>query len=489
MKRTLRGIAHLLLAAAALAAIEARSGEIVSNLTEPYDFGAGLHGAFIQASSFTTDAQTYRLDSVTLNLDFNLPGTVALSVFSDNGGLPGVSLENLGATFHASGGEYDTVYSASGATLLQPNTRYWLVVEEPGGDPLLQSSSWVSTSSPAETSPSGVTIGNDMYYRPVGDPDWTATQIGPSFPTDTGQFAVNATAATIAFDDHFFGTGGIPPGWSFFNDFPSVPTISHASSLLTVSHTTSSFGEFWSDAVFATGTQVTVTGKIAGQSGVTTTFVGVGLGKDTTAKLRVSVDLDGGIVLGTKLAGVSEGYLLTTTFPGSFFDLTMTANANGVRVLTSRGYDSGVLAWSTVAAVSGFQFSSLGPTTNANVTYGILSPGSVSLDRITVAVDISPDTDGDGVPDATDNCTLVANPTQCDSESDGFGNHCDGDLNNNTFTNSQDFVLFRAQLGQPSVDPTYNQADLNCNGFVNSQDFVLFRGLLGSPPGPSAPIP
>ncbi|TFG82182.1 MAG: hypothetical protein E4H19_13485 [Chromatiales bacterium] len=103
--------------------------------------------------------------------------------------------------------------------------------------------------------------------------------------------------------------------------------------------------------------------------------------------------------------------------------------------------------------------------------------------------DSAPDSDEDGVPDSSDNCTLVANPSQCDYDGDGFGNHCDGDLNNNTFTNSQDFVLFRAQLGQPSVDPTYNQADLNCNGFVNSQDFVLFRGLLGSPPGPSAPIP
>jgi hypothetical protein len=93
------------------------------------------------------------------------------------------------------------------------------------------------------------------------------------------------------------------------------------------------------------------------------------------------------------------------------------------------------------------------------------------------------------VPNPSDNCTLVANASQCDSDSDGCGNHCDGDLNNNTFTNSQDFVLFRAQLGQPSVDPTYNQADLNCSGSVNSQDYVLFRSLLGSPPGPSGLVP
>jgi len=105
-------------------------------------------------------------------------------------------------------------------------------------------------------------------------------------------------------------------------------------------------------------------------------------------------------------------------------------------------------------------------------------------DRATVTVNISPDTDGDGVPEATDNCTSVANPTQCDSDGDGFGNHCDGDLNNNNSTNAQDYVLFRQQLGQPSVAPNFNNADFNCNGVVNAQDHVLFRMLLGAPPGP-----
>jgi hypothetical protein len=59
-------------------------------------------------------------------------------------------------------------------------------------------------------------------------------------------------------------------------------------------------------------------------------------------------------------------------------------------------------------------------------------------------------------------------------------------MNNNGTTNAQDYVLFRAQLGQPSFSPTYNKADINCNGgAVNAQDYVLFRGLLGSTPGPS----
>jgi len=100
-----------------------------------------------------------------------------------------------------------------------------------------------------------------------------------------------------------------------------------------------------------------------------------------------------------------------------------------------------------------------------------------------------PDGDGDGVPDASDNCTLVANAAQCDSDGDGYGNRCDGDFNQNLATNAQDYVLLRAQLGEPSPAPTYNQADLNCNGVVNAQDYVMFRGLLGAPPGPSGVVP
>ena len=128
--------------------------------------------------------------------------------------------------------------------------------------------------------------------------------------------------------------------------------------------------------------------------------------------------------------------------------------------------------------ISSVPFTTFTITTNApNAWHGI--------DNVE-AYSVPPDTDSDGVSDSADNCTLVANPEQCDSDGDGYGNRCDGDLNNNTFTNSQDYILFRAQLGQPSVAPTRNQADLNCNGFVNAQDYVLFRSLLGAPPGPSA---
>ncbi len=108
-----------------------------------------------------------------------------------------------------------------------------------------------------------------------------------------------------------------------------------------------------------------------------------------------------------------------------------------------------------------------------------------SIFRIDFTTAGLPDTDNDGQPDATDNCTFRANQSQCDSDGDGYGNLCDGDLNNNGATNAQDTTLFRQQLGQPSAPPTYNEADINCNGVVNAQDSTRFRQLLGSQPGPS----
>jgi len=118
-----------------------------------------------------------------------------------------------------------------------------------------------------------------------------------------------------------------------------------------------------------------------------------------------------------------------------------------------------------------------------------MKDGTPASDVATVIVNIGPDTDSDGIPDVLDNCRLVANPTQCDSDGDGFGNHCDADLNNNTYTNAQDFVLLRQQLGKPSISPLFNEADINCNGVVNAQDRILFQKRLGSQPGPSVLVP
>ena len=55
------------------------------------------------------------------------------------------------------------------------------------------------------------------------------------------------------------------------------------------------------------------------------------------------------------------------------------------------------------------------------------------------------DSDADGVPDSVDNCILVANPEQTDTDNDGFGNRCDADFNNDNVVNDLDSNLFISQ--------------------------------------------
>ncbi len=91
------------------------------------------------------------------------------------------------------------------------------------------------------------------------------------------------------------------------------------------------------------------------------------------------------------------------------------------------------------------------------------------------------DLDGDGVLDIADNCTLVENPGQQDTDGDNYGNACDADFNNDTLVNSLDIGLFKQMfLMQGDLE-----ADLNGDNIVNSLDIGLFKARFLLPVGPS----
>ena len=52
------------------------------------------------------------------------------------------------------------------------------------------------------------------------------------------------------------------------------------------------------------------------------------------------------------------------------------------------------------------------------------------------------DSDGDGTDDVDDNCLLLANPDQRDSDNDDYGNACDADLDNNLVVSFGDLAVF-----------------------------------------------
>ena len=58
------------------------------------------------------------------------------------------------------------------------------------------------------------------------------------------------------------------------------------------------------------------------------------------------------------------------------------------------------------------------------------------------------DTDSDGVLDSSDNCVLVPNADQRDTNNDGFGNVCDADLDNDGVINFSDLGILKTAFHQ-----------------------------------------
>jgi hypothetical protein len=111
---------------------------------------------------------------------------------------------------------------------------------------------------------------------------------------------------------------------------------------------------------------------------------------------------------------------------------------------------------------------------------------------------VAPDTDGDGVPDVLDRCMIDSRnavaPATCDSDTDGYGNICDGDFNQDFAVNSTDFGMFFVPAFK-GIDPApWPQGmDMDCNAALGGTDFGMFfvpkfknvPAVGGNKPGPS----
>ncbi|MFK7888799.1 MAG: thrombospondin type 3 repeat-containing protein, partial [Gammaproteobacteria bacterium] len=111
-----------------------------------------------------------------------------------------------------------------------------------------------------------------------------------------------------------------------------------------------------------------------------------------------------------------------------------------------------------------------------SVAFAASSPG----DYVRVLVGVA-DTDGDGVADEEDNCTLEPNLDQTDADADGYGNACDADLNNDCIVNVVDLGILRSVFFTDDA-----VADLNSDGVVNVVDLGILRAQFFAAPGPSA---
>jgi hypothetical protein len=108
-----------------------------------------------------------------------------------------------------------------------------------------------------------------------------------------------------------------------------------------------------------------------------------------------------------------------------------------------------------------------------------------------------PDTDADGVSDATDNCGLVANATQSNLDGDAQGDACDGDDDNDGLTDVQESALHTSSADRDSdedgigdaaevarrLDPSRRDSDRD--GLTDGVELGLIKGV-ADPAGPVA---
>jgi hypothetical protein len=98
------------------------------------------------------------------------------------------------------------------------------------------------------------------------------------------------------------------------------------------------------------------------------------------------------------------------------------------------------------------------------------------------------DSDGDGVCLQDDNCSAVANASQTDTNSDGYGNACDSDSDNNNAVGQSDLTALKGAWLCTATMGCYN-ADLDTdeplNNAIGQSDLTALKGVWLGAPGPS----
>ncbi|MEM6638845.1 MAG: PA domain-containing protein [Pseudomonadota bacterium] len=193
-----------------------------------------------------------------------------------------------------------------------------------------------------------------------------------------------------------------------------------------------------------------------------------------------------GITIPTIGVTLADGQTIRSGLPASitvFFDPTRLAGANtdGLVRLFAPGTvqpGSSFSHWDTVASPNLLMEPSITSTLESRINVDLSVPLYADIGWRIV------DEDNDQIPDINDNCRLVANTDQRDTNGDGFGNICDPDLDNNGVVNFVDLGLLRQVFFTDDAD-----ADFNNDGVVNFVDLGVLRTAFFGPPGPSSLAP
>ncbi|AJF61535.1 hypothetical protein QT06_C0001G0695 [archaeon GW2011_AR15] len=88
------------------------------------------------------------------------------------------------------------------------------------------------------------------------------------------------------------------------------------------------------------------------------------------------------------------------------------------------------------------------------------------------------DVDHDGACDSVDNCPLISNPTQVDSDGDGLGNACDEDKDSDGYPAGLDCNDWNADVHPGAPEIPNNGRDDDCNPFTDDKGTAEPRQIL-----------
>jgi len=212
----------------------------------------------------------------------------------------------------------------------------------------------------------------------------------------------------------------------------------------------------------------------------------------------VTVALPGGVVADDEDAVSFAGGVFTSLFDGSAANVPSSLDLDGLDRLPDGNL---LLSFDTSGSIGGVPFDDedvLEWTGPAPGTFEMAYDGSLvdadwgAADLDAVSAVATADGDGDGFPDGSDNCPLVANPGQDDvggvgvnAPPDGIGDDCQcGDVNGDGKVTASDAALIqRALLIPPTAtmsQPAY--CDVGGSAGCSVSDLAIVRRALLIPP-------